>query len=74
MHVHQRCTSSALQRMTVEMQNLTGESTSRYQAKMEQLKRFEGLLPESQGQNLALTVLDVPSPLDSRSYMKREFN
>ena len=28
------------------------------------LKRFEGPLPESQGQNLALSVLHVPYPLD----------
>jgi len=32
-------------------------------AKREQLKRLQGLLPESQGQNLALTVLYVPSSL-----------
>ena len=31
----------------------------------DQLKRFQGLLPESQGQNLALTVLHVPYSLDS---------
>ena len=30
------------------------------EGKGEQLKRFERLLPESQGQNLALTVLCVP--------------
>ena len=60
MHVHQRCASGALQRMTVEMQKRTGESISHYQAKMEQLKRCEGFLLESQGQNLALSVLHVP--------------
>ena len=32
---------------------------------MEQLKSFQGLSPESQGQNLALTVLFVPYSLDS---------
>jgi len=31
----------------------------------EQLETFEALLPQSQGQNLALTVLYVPSSLDS---------
>jgi len=34
-------------------------------AKKEQLRRIEGLPPESQGQNLALTVLHVPYLLDS---------
>ena len=33
----------------------------------EALNTFEGLLPESQGQNLALTVLCVPYSLDSGS-------
>jgi len=37
----------------------------RFQAKRGQLKRFQGLLPESQGQNRALTVLYVPNSLDS---------
>ena len=32
---------------------------------MEQLTMSYGLLPENQGQNLALTVLYVPYPLDS---------
>jgi len=31
------------------------------------LKGFKGLLPESQGQNLALTVLYVPYSLDKRT-------
>jgi len=31
----------------------------------EELERFQGLLPESQGHNLALTVLCVPYSLDS---------
>ena len=35
-------------------------STPRFRAKREQLICFQGLLPESQGQNLALTVLCVP--------------
>ena len=34
---------------------------------MERTKRVEGLVPESQGQNLALTVLYVPYSLDSGS-------
>ena len=37
----------------------------RVRAKKEQNKRFEGLSPESQGQNLALTALEVPHSLDS---------
>ena len=32
---------------------------------MEYLERFQGLLPDSQGQNLAVTVLHVPSTPDS---------
>ena len=36
-----------------------------FRARREELKRFKGLLPESQGQNLALTVLYVPYLLDS---------
>ena len=38
---------------------------NRFRAKREQLLRVEGLLPEGQGQILALTVLYVPSSLDS---------
>ena len=38
---------------------------NRYRAKREQLERFQGHLPENQGQNLALTVLGVPGPIDS---------
>ena len=34
-------------------------------AKREQLERVQGPLPECQGQHLALTVLNVPSSLDS---------
>jgi len=34
-------------------------------AKREQLKRLEGLLPDSQGRNLALALLFVPYSLDS---------
>ena len=37
----------------------------RFRAKSEQLKRVLGILPESQGQNLAQTVLNVLSSLDS---------
>ena len=37
----------------------------RFRAKTKQLETVEGLLPESQGQNLALTVLYVPYSLDS---------
>ena len=37
----------------------------RFRAKREQLERVHGLLPESQGQNLALTVLYVLWSRDS---------
>jgi len=37
----------------------------RCRAKREQPEQFEGVLLESQGQNLALTVLYVPSSLNS---------
>ena len=36
----------------------------RGRAKREQLKRFSGLLPESQGQNLAVAAFHVPDSLD----------
>jgi len=38
---------------------------SHARAEREQLERSQGLLPESQGRNLALTVLHVPKSLDS---------
>ena len=34
-------------------------------AKMGQLEKFQGILPKSQGHNMALTVLCVPDSLDS---------
>ena len=37
----------------------------RFQAKSEHIERVPGLLPESQGQNVALTVLCVPYSLDN---------
>ena len=37
----------------------------RSRAKREQLDRYQGLLPESQGKNLAVTFLYVPCSLDS---------
>jgi hypothetical protein len=36
------------------------ESVTRFRGTREQLKRFEGLSPEGQGQNLALTAVHVP--------------
>ena len=42
-------------------------TTGRFRAKREQLKRGQECLPEIQGQNRALTVLYVPSLLDSGS-------
>ena len=37
----------------------------RFQAKRKRLEKFQGLLPERQGQNLAMTVLYVPHSLDN---------
>jgi len=41
-------------------------SSCAIRARREQLEKFQGLLPESQGHNLALTALCVPSSLDSK--------
>jgi len=38
--------------------------------RFKQLKPFKGVLPESQGQNLALTFLYVPYSLDGRELIK----
>ena len=46
----------------------------RSRTKRDQLKRVEGLFPERQGQNLAVTVLDVPYSLDSGQQQKRKPN
>ena len=43
----------------------------RFRAEREQLETFEALLPKSQGQNLALTVLYVPYSLDARQLRHR---
>ena len=40
------------------------DADGRVRAKREHLQIFHGFLPESQGQNLALTVLYVPYSLD----------
>ena len=40
-------------------------------SRREQLKTFEGVLPGSQGQNRALTVLHVPDTLDSGQFATR---
>ena len=42
----------------------SGHASDRCRAKSQQLERFETLLPESQGQYLALTILFLPSSLD----------
>ena len=42
-----------------------GISHSRLRSKRVHFETFEGLLPESQGCNLSLTILDVPNSLDS---------
>ena len=44
---------------------VSSHTRDHFRAKREQLKRFEGPSPEKQGQNLDLTVLFVPSLLDS---------
>ena len=44
-----------------------GLSNTRFRAKRDKLERCGGLLLESQGQNLALTILCAPSLLDSAS-------
>ena len=43
------------------------EGENRFRAKIEQLKKVEGLLSENQGQNPVVTALDVPSSLNSGS-------
>jgi len=55
------------QRLCVLMssQRLCVLSSPRLRAKREQLERYQGLSPESQGQTLALTVLDAPYSIDS---------
>ena len=45
-------------------------SGSRIRAKRQQLPRVEGLSLESQGQNLALTVLHVPYSLDGACFIQ----
>ena len=42
-----------------------GEKVVRFRAKKEQLKRCQGRSPESQGQNVTLTVFNEPYLLDS---------
>ena len=42
----------------------------RFQEKKEHLDRLKGLLPESQGRNLSLTVLNVPNSIDSWNLSK----
>jgi len=44
----------------------------RFEAKREQGERFHGLLPESQGRNLAVAVLYVPCLLASGCATKAE--
>ena len=41
-----------------------GHVRAHFQARREQLLKHEELSPESQGRNLALTVLDAPDSLD----------
>ena len=43
----------------------TASDHARFQDEWEQLQRFSGLSPRSQGQSLALTVLYVPHSIDS---------
>ena len=51
--------------MYVFMYGFGSEAPNRFRAKREQPKRLSRPLPESQGQNMALTVLSVPNSLDS---------
>jgi len=48
----------------------SGPRCCRCRATMEHLERCQGLSPESQDQNLVLTVLYVPSSLDSGSGLR----
>ena len=52
----------------VSIPPITQSAHTRFRAKREQLERFYGLQPESQGQNLAVPVLYVPRSLDSGYY------
>jgi len=45
----------------------------RFRPKREQLQTFKGLLSESHGQNLALTVFHVPVSTPSGSTYDRDF-
>ena len=47
------------------MISIGAHSARRFRAKTEQLKTLQGLLRQSQGQNLALTAAHVPLSLDS---------
>ena len=46
--------------------------TGRFRAKREQLKRCQGLLSESQGQNLVVTVLYVPYSRSSSKHARTQ--
>ena len=48
-----------------------GSATPRFRVKMEELKSSYGLLPESQGQHQALTVVYVPYSLDCGRPLRR---
>jgi len=50
--------SSSIQQMQESVRRLPRNS------RLEHLERFQGSLPEGQGQNMALTVLDVPEGQD----------
>ena len=51
-------------------QVLGGRRYNRIRAKRRQLETFKGPLPESQGQNVALTVEHVPYSLNSGKAMR----
>ena len=59
-----RCCWQWVERMTHPPSG-PSPTAHRFRAKREQLEILEGISPESRGQDLALTVLYVPSSLDS---------
>lgn len=64
---------SAMVFVALVVKSITFQKASRvcFPAKREQLEMFQGLVPESRGQNLVLTVLHVPYSLDVGQKKKR---
>ena len=61
---------SVLGRQEKSIWMITMQVTDRFRAKREYLKTQQVLLPESRGQNMAVTVLHVPHSLNSGGPMK----